>query len=169
MKEEKIRVLFVCLGNICRSPTVEAVFKERVEKSGWGKLFEIDSAGTANFHIGKAPDQRTQEHALGRGYNLSNLKARQLESNDFEHFDFVLVMDKQNLSDAQRVRSKASNAKAELKLFLDYLPEQPVREMPDPYYGGPEGFEEVLDLSEQGADSLLRTLLKKQGVLGCGC
>lgn len=165
---EKISVLFVCIGNICRSPTAEAVFRMQVEKAGWGSLFTVDSAGTSGFHVGEPPDRRAQKHASQRGYNLSSLRARQVGPKDFERFDLILTMEQSVLDTVNRLKA-FSRGKAETAQFLDYLPGHEGHDVPDPYYGSEDNFETVLDLVEQGSDALLRALLKKQGVLGCGC
>lgn len=164
---DSIGVLFVCLGNICRSPTAEAVFRQQAEKAGWGSMFRVDSAGVAGYHIGKAPDSRTCEHARIRGYDLSSLRARQFEAADFTRFDLVLAMDASVLSAMRKLQPPA--ASAEVGLFLDHLPGHEGRDVPDPYYGGAHDFETVLDLVEEGSTTLLRFLLKRQGVFGCGC
>lgn len=147
-----MRVLFVCLGNICRSPTAEAVLRQRLQQAGLAERIEVDSAGTGDWHIGKAPDSRTQEAAKRRGYDLSNLRGRQVSADDFARFDLILAMDSANLRDLQRLRP--AQAKGELDLYLRRfgLAES---EVPDPYYGGSEGFEQVLDLLEQASDALL--------------
>lgn len=163
------RVLFVCLGNICRSPTAEAVFRAQAQKAGWGSMFSADSAGVAGYHIGKAPDARTVKAAAQRGYRLDDLRARQVEAADFDRFDLLLAMDRPVLEELHRLRRGSGPGKAEMALFLDYLPGQEGAEVPDPYYGGADGFETVLDLVEEGSTALLRALLKRQGVFGCGC
>ncbi len=162
-------VLFVCIGNICRSPTAEGVFRSQVDKAGWGKLFTADSAGTSSFHVGEPPDRRAQKHAQQRGYNLSTLRARQVGPMDFERFDLILCMEKSVLETVLKLQKFARNNKAEVALFLDYLPGHEGQNVPDPYTRGEDTFERVLDLVEQGSDALLRTLLQKEGVLGCGC
>jgi len=169
MKEVKIKVLLVCLGNICRSPTAEGVLRKRIETAGWGRLFEIDSAGTAAYHIGEPPDLRSQQHARQRGYDISRLRGRQLQSSDLHNFDYVLAMDSSNLADIRRLEKITPDARAEIGLFLDYCPEHYGENVPDPYYGGPGGFETVLDLAEAASDGFIKTVLKKQGLLGCGC
>lgn len=169
MKDEKTRVLFVCLGNICRSPTAEGVFRARAEKAGWGRLFECDSAGTAAYHVGEPPDRRSQRHAKERGYDISSLRARLLSPQDFERFDYILAMDQHNLKEIQALRKFARNPRAEISLFLDYHPEQQGAEVPDPYYGEAAGFETVIDLVENASDGFLKAVLKKQGLFGCGC
>lgn len=149
------RILFVCLGNICRSPTAEGVFRHRARQAGFTDL-QIDSAGTAGWHVGKAPDPRTVAAAQRRGYDLSALRARQVLVTDFDHFDFVLAMDRQNLAELKSMAPRG--AKASLGLFLDYAGNAAFTEVPDPYYGGEAGFEQVLDLVEQASDGLIARL-----------
>ena len=167
--DDVTRVLFVCIGNICRSPTAEAVFRQRAEKAGWGKLFEADSAGISAIHAGEPPDRRAQAHAAERGYKLSHLRARQVSHVDFERFDLILCMERPVLDTVMQLRKFARTPRAETALFLDYFPGREGQDVPDPYYGGTDGFETVLDMVEEGSDALLRALLKKQGVFGCGC
>ena len=150
-------MLFVCLGNICRSPTAHAVFAGRVAARGLERRIRIDSAGTGAWHVGEAPDARTQQHARVRGYDLSPLRARQVAAGDFRAFDFVLAMDRANLAELQRMRP--ADFGGELGLFLTYG-RGPGLEVPDPYYGGERGFETVLDLVEDAADGLLDHLLR---------
>ncbi|MCW2291859.1 protein-tyrosine phosphatase [Pseudomonas sp. BIGb0408] len=147
-----MRVLFVCLGNICRSPTAEAVLRQRLQQAGLAERIEVDSAGTGGWHVGKAPDPRTLEAASRRGYDLSGLRGRQVSADDFSRFDLVLAMDGANLRDLQRMRP--AQARGELDLYLRRY-DLAVDEVPDPYYGGTEGFEQVLDLLEQASDALL--------------
>ncbi|MEE4250138.1 MAG: low molecular weight protein-tyrosine-phosphatase [Alcanivoracaceae bacterium] len=149
------RILFVCLGNICRSPTAEGVFRQRALVAGMPAL-QIDSAGTAGWHTGKAPDPRTVRAAAQRGYDLASLRARQVVENDFHQFDFILAMDRNNLADLQAIRPSRSSA--ELGLFLDYAGDFSESEVPDPYYGGDQGFELVLDLIENASDGLIARL-----------
>lgn len=163
------RVLFVCLGNICRSPTAEAVFSEQAAKAGWGAMFSADSAGVAGHHVGEAPDPRSRRAAAQRGYRMDHLRARQLELADFSRFDLLLAMDQSVLEVMRALQRQSGQVQAEAALFLDYLSGHEGRDVPDPYYGGSEGFEAVLDLVEEGSTALLRALLKRQGVFGCGC
>lgn len=155
----KISVLFVCMGNICRSPTAEGVTRVLAERLGVADRFEFDSAGTHDYHIGKAPDQRASQAAAGRGYDLSALRARQVERDDFVRFDRVLAMDRDNLELLRQ--SCPTEHLGKLGLFLEFAMGCAVEEVPDPYYGGPEGFEHVLDLVEDAAAGLLGQLSKK--------
>jgi protein-tyrosine phosphatase len=147
------KVLFVCLGNICRSPTADGIFRELVKRKKLDQKITVDSAGTGDWHIGKAPDARTIAAARKRGYDLSVLRARQVSSVDFDEFDYVLAMDDNNLRDLHRL--KPVSFAGHLGLFLDFGSHQSHREVPDPYYGGSDGFELVLDLVEEAAEGLL--------------
>ncbi|WP_188981776.1 low molecular weight protein-tyrosine-phosphatase [Pseudomonas matsuisoli] len=147
-----MRILFVCLGNICRSPTAEGVFRSKIQQAGLTDSVLIDSAGTGGWHIGKAPDARTQRAALSRGYDLSSLRARQFGPDDFDRFDLILAMDHMNLEEIRRLAKPSS--RAEMDLFLGRYDIGP-GEVPDPYYGGEDGFSRVLAMIEQGADALL--------------
>ena len=169
LMSEKIAVLFVCLGNICRSPTAEGVFRTMVEKSGWQDLFKIDSAGTAAYYVGEPPERRAQKFAKARGYDLSKLRARFISPLDFERFDYVLVMDRKNMREMEKARSFSRNPKAKLQYFLDYYPGKEGQEVPDPYGGEDQDFEHVLDLAEIAAANLLRKLLEEKGLTNCGC
>lgn len=151
---KKIRVLFCCMGNICRSPTAHGVFEALVERAGLSHLIEVDSAGTHSYHIGKAPDQRSQRTALSRGFDLSHLRARQALSADFQAFDYILAMDRSNYLDLKAISPPGLESR--LHLFLDFAPQLRTREVPDPYYGGGDGFETVFDLVEAAAEGLLR-------------
>ncbi len=144
-----VKILFVCLGNICRSPTAEGVFRAMAARELPEVALTVDSAGTAGYHVGEPPDGRTCEAALRRGYDLSGLRARVVEPRDFEVFDLILVMDRQNLETLRR-RAPAA-ARARLRLLLEFAPQSGLQEVPDPYYGGVNGFEQVLDLVEAAA------------------
>jgi protein-tyrosine phosphatase len=148
-----VGVLFVCLGNICRSPTAHGVFAHHVARRGLDRLIRVDSAGTGDWHIGHAPDKRTTAAAMLRGYDLSSLRARQVTREDFSRFDYILAMDAENLRNLQAMRP--SNYCGELKLFLDYGDDSRYREVPDPYYGGADDFALVVDLVENAALRLL--------------
>ncbi len=154
----RISVLFCCMGNICRSPTAETVFRHHVEKAGLADRIHIDSAGTHDYHIGAAPDARTQRAAKQRGYDMSSLRGRQVEAGDFARFDYVLAMDDANLDILRRLRP--NDAQDHLGLFLEFAERHAEREVPDPYYGGAEGFERVLDMVEDGANGLLQHIRK---------
>lgn len=155
----KVKVLFVCMGNICRSPTAEAVFRRYVEQEGMAELIHIDSAGTHDYHIGEAPDARTQHAAKQRGYDMSKLRGRQVEAGDFKRFDYVLAMDEANLSILENLRPR--DAESHLGLFLQFAERHGEREVPDPYFGGADGFERVLDMVEDAAGGLLRHIRLK--------
>ncbi len=154
--KQRVSVLFVCLGNICRSPTADAVFGRKVEALGLQSRLLVDSAGTGGWHVGEPPDLRSQRHAARRGYDLSPLRARQVAADDFRRFDFILAMDRDNLAELERMRPRGHAG--ELDLFLRYGSGSRGLEVPDPYYGGEQGFEEVLDLIEEAADGLLAHL-----------
>ncbi|MDO6595071.1 low molecular weight protein-tyrosine-phosphatase [Neptuniibacter sp. 1_MG-2023] len=152
------KVLFVCLGNICRSPTADGVFKQLVSTQRLHNKIYVDSAGTAAYHIGNPPDSRSIAAAKQRGYDLSSLRARQVISADFDEFDYVLAMDNENLSNLKSICPEG--AKAYVGLFLDFTG-LPVDEVPDPYYGGEGGFEYVLDLIESASAGLLQHIQKE--------
>ncbi|MCV6626596.1 MAG: low molecular weight phosphotyrosine protein phosphatase [Cellvibrionaceae bacterium] len=168
-KPAKVSVLFVCLGNICRSPSADGIMRRQVADAGLAGLVAVDSAGTGQWHVGKGPDARATAHAAQRGYDLSPLRARQFKAADFDRFDYIIPMDRQNLADieAQQVRPYGG----QLALMLDYLPagypkpgvEVPV-EVPDPYYGGEDGFEQVLDLLEAATTGLLADICQRHGL-----
>ena len=147
-----MKVLFVCLGNICRSPTAEGVLRHKLRAAGLEDRVQVDSAGTGDWHVGKAPDSRTRIAAQRRGYDLSALRARQVEAADFQRFDLILAMDQSNLRNLKALRPV--NARADIDLYLRRY-ELALDEVPDPYYGGEDGFEQVLDLIEQASDALL--------------
>jgi protein-tyrosine phosphatase len=152
-----VKILFVCLGNICRSPTAEAVMRGVAAREAPTLAITVDSAGTANYHRGAPPDRRSQAAARRRDYELAHLRARRVRDEDFAAFDLILAMDRSNLQALLARAPPATHGK--IGLFLDYAPEQPVREVPDPYYGGGNGFEDVLDLIEAAARGVLRHLL----------
>lgn len=151
-----VRVLFVCLGNICRSPTADGVFRKVVEDEGLVDRIQVDSAGTAAYHVGESPDSRSVAAAARRGYDLSPLRARQARSQDFEDFDLVLAMDLDNLRNLERLCP--SGREDRLGLFLDFAENFSEREVPDPYYSGARGFDLVLDMVEDGCRGLLKHL-----------
>lgn len=151
-----VGVVFVCLGNICRSPSAEGVFRSLVRSAGLAELITTDSAGTGAWHIGEPPDRRAQAAALSRGVDLSDLRGRQFEAADFERFDYVLAMDQSNRRDIARLCPPGRDDR--LRMFLDFAPELGRREVPDPYYGGDGGFEEVLDMIEAASGGLLNDI-----------
>lgn len=154
-----VQVLMVCLGNICRSPTAQGVFEARVRDLGLADYILVDSAGTSGWHIGEPPDARSRKAAQRRGYDLSQQRGRQVAVEDFHDFDYILAMDRQNLQ-ALKAISPVGFA-GHLGLFLEFSRKQAYLEVPDPYHGGSEGFELVLDLIEEAADGLLTDILEK--------
>lgn len=152
-----MRVLFVCMGNICRSPTAEGVFRNLLAEQGERiRVVEVDSAGTHDYHTGDPPDRRAIAAARRRGVDLTDLRARTVIDKDFERFDLILAMDRENLDMLQR-RAPAVY-RERIRLVMDFAPDAYAREVPDPYYGGANGFEEVLDLLELASHGLLREL-----------
>ncbi|MGV6827549.1 MAG: low molecular weight protein-tyrosine-phosphatase [bacterium] len=154
-----IKVLFVCMGNICRSPTAHGVFRKIVEDRELASKISIDSAGTHAYHVGNPPDERAQATAVRRGINLSDLRARQASAGDFSEFDYVLAMDEDNY---QILASLCpTDERHRLRLFMDFAPELGIREVPDPYYGGPSGFEQVFDMVEAASEGLLDEIIER--------
>jgi protein-tyrosine phosphatase len=153
-----IKVLFVCLGNICRSPTAHAVLEHKLAIAGLSDVVEVDSAGTAAWHVGKQPDSRSQQAAGKRDYDLSHLRARQAIVGDFLEFDYVLAMDNENLSNLESLSAMIpidKEVKSLPELFLASYSTQGLTQVPDPYYGGEGGFEAVLDMLEDACDQLI--------------
>ena len=155
--QRQTAILFVCLGNICRSPTAEGVLRHLLIEEAPELNVEIDSAGTADYHVGDPPDPRTRRAALRRGIDLSGLRARRVVPGDFSKFDLILAMDRQNLRDLISLRPAASIAR--LRLFMEYASD-PCLEVPDPYYGDESAFERVLDLTTLAARGLVAELRK---------
>ena len=153
------RILLVCMGNICRSPTAEVVLRNYIKNNGLGDVVEVDSAGTHGYHVGEAPDARTQRAAALRGYNLSQLRARKVARQDLDYFDLILAMDKSNLDNLKRLASPEQHER--LRLFMDYAPNFEDDEVPDPYYGLGYGFDLVLDMVEDASQGLVGQLKKK--------
>ncbi|NVJ62106.1 MAG: low molecular weight phosphotyrosine protein phosphatase [Gammaproteobacteria bacterium] len=151
-----VSILFVCLGNICRSPTAEGIFRHMVREQGLHDRIQTDSCGTAGYHIGAKPDKRSLATAQKRGYDFSDLRARKLEAKDLDRFDHILVMDKSNLDDTLQLANESNKHK--VQLFLSYHTDNDIVEVPDPYYGGPDGFEHVVDLIEDASANLLKSL-----------
>ena len=154
-------VLFVCMGNICRSPTAHGVFRHKVEQEGLVDTVVVDSAGTHNYHPNSPPDERSQAHAAKRGYDLSDLRARQVNGRDFEKFDLILVMDLDNLTQVQQECPPQYQHK--VRRLTEFCLEFDSKVVPDPYYGGGTGFDHVLDLVEDACEGLIRHV-KRQGV-----
>lgn len=156
--DQAYRVLFVCMGNICRSPTAEGVFRKLVRDAGLADRIEIDSAGTGAWHVGSQPDQRTQAAALRRGLDLSDQRARQVRARDFDEFDLIVAMDRDNLAHIKAMRPSGVQRAEGVRLMLEFSPaaaERRLRDVPDPYSGGPDGFEIVLDLIQDACAGLL--------------
>jgi protein-tyrosine phosphatase len=151
-----VKLLFVCLGNICRSPTVEGVFRSISLREAPQLVTQVDSAGTADYHVGDPPDRRSVLHARQRGYDLSALRARQVTRADFTHFDLLLAMDEANLVELRRMAPPAQRERAQL--LLEYAGHAPERAVPDPYYGAAQDFERVVDLAEAATGGLLARL-----------
>lgn len=154
-----VSVLFVCLGNICRSPTAEGVFRQLCENQGVISGLRIDSAGTAGWHDGKPPDGRAVAAARQHGIDLTSLRARQVSPSDFYSFDYILAMDGDNLSELQQCRPPDSTA--DIRLFLSYAIQCEQTDVPDPYYGGDEGFEQVLELTRNASAGFLMHLIAR--------
>ena len=154
-----VRVLFVCLGNICRSPTAEGVFRKRVTEAGLAGRVEIDSAGTHAYHVGAPPDARAQQAARQRGIDLSGLRGRQATARDIEQFDYVLAMDRENHENLLDICPDGLEHK--VRLFMEFAPARSEKEVPDPYFGGPAGFDCVLDMIEDAAVGLLDDIRKR--------
>jgi protein-tyrosine phosphatase len=150
----------VCMGNICRSPTAEGVFRRRLRDAGLDQLVRLDSAGTHAYHIGSAPDPRARRAASERGYDLSGLIGRQVQPSDFEEFDLILAMDQENLENLRQFCPTDHLHK--LRLFLSFSERFGGQEVPDPYYGGPQSFDRVLDMVEDAADGLLAEIQRRQ-------
>jgi len=153
MRGKRLGVLFVCTGNICRSPTAEAVFRKLVADAGMSEAILTDSAGTHGYHVGEPPDPRAQASAADRGYDLSALRARKVERSDFQRFDLIVAMDREHAASLSRIAE--ASAAYKLKLMMSYASRFTDEDVPDPYYGGPQDFERVLDMIEDAARGLL--------------
>ncbi len=162
MNEAEYKILFVCMGNICRSPTAEAVFYKRLAERYLLQKIKIDSAGTHNFHPGSPPDERSQKHALKRGYDLSKLRARAVVDQDFEEFDLLLTMDWDNRALLEE-RCPAMHLH-KIRGLTEFLQTSQAQVIPDPYYGGVQGFEHVLDLIEEASEGLVKFVAQKLNV-----
>lgn len=155
-----MRLLFVCMGNICRSPSAEGVFRRVLAERAPDVAIEIDSAGTHDYHVGNPPDRRAIEAARRRGIDITSLRARQVSRNDFARFDLILAMDEENVDELKR--RAPSEYHGRIRLLMEFAANAPLRYVPDPYYGGPSGFEQVLDLLEEAAEGLLEEVLRRQ-------
>ncbi|SPC05838.1 low molecular weight protein-tyrosine-phosphatase [Cupriavidus taiwanensis] len=151
-------ILMCCMGNICRSPTAEGVLRAKLDAAGLAALVELDSAGTHEYHLGRAPDPRTQRHALQRGYDLSALRARKVGVPDFDRFDLILAMDRENLAGLLQLRPDAGD---KVRLLMSFATRHDADEVPDPYYGEGDGFERVLDYIEDACDGLVAELRRR--------
>lgn len=156
-----VRVLFVCLGNICRSPSAEGVFRRLLEREGLESVVDVDSAGTHAYHVGSPPDARAQEAASRRGIDLSGLRGRRAGPEDIEAFDHVLAMDRENLTNLVSI---AGGHASKIRLLMEYSERFEETEVPDPYYGGANGFERVLDMIEDASEGLLRELRRRHAL-----
>jgi protein-tyrosine phosphatase len=156
------RILFICLGNICRSPMAVGVFRRLVEEQGLADRFEIDSAGLGDWHVGQAPDTRAQAAARARGLDISRQCARQVRPEDFAYFDLLLVMDRSNR--AELACLAPLEARSKIRHFLDFAPEIGTKDVPDPFFGGAEGFDHALDLIEAAARGLLAALIREEAI-----
>ena len=154
------KILFVCLGNICRSPAAEGVFKQKLKERGLEKLFVVDSAGTGGWHVGNLADPRMRETALSRGIELTS-RSRKIEESDLYEFDHILVMDKDNLDAVQSlIKDNKNPLNSKIKLILSYSKNSQLEEVPDPYYGGQNGFDKVIDLLDDAMDGLIDSLME---------
>ncbi|MBB6455379.1 protein-tyrosine phosphatase [Salirhabdus euzebyi] len=157
MNNRKVKVLFVCLGNICRSPMAEAVFRDLIQKEGLENKFEVDSAGIGDWHIGQAPHQGTQEVLKGKSIMFEGMKARQVKESDWDEFAYIVAMDAQNRKDLMAIRKPHENI--EIKLLMDYVPNSKEKNVPDPYFTG--NFDYTYELIKEGCTHLLQAIKKK--------
>ncbi len=156
---KKVKVCFVCMGNICRSPTAHAVFRQLVREKGLEEVIEIDSAGTHAYHVGEMPDRRSMQVAKSRGIEMQDLRARKVDFGDLYEFDYILAMDEANYHNLMALALPEHYEK--IRMFLEFAPEVEETEVPDPYYGGPQGFEHVFDLVQQASEGLLAEIERK--------
>jgi protein-tyrosine phosphatase len=160
ISRNKVSVLFICMGNICRSPTAEGVFRDKVKQAGLNVDIHIDSAGTHDYHVGNPPDSRAQDAARGRGYDLSDLRGRQVNKQDFEVFDYILAMDKDNLS--LLLKNCPAHQQHKVRRLLSFSQRFHNLDVPDPYYGGRDGFDNVLDMVEDAALGLIAAIKQQE-------
>lgn len=156
-----MRILLVCMGNICRSPTAEGVLRQFIRDHNLGTQVEVDSAGTHGYHVGEAPDSRTQRAAAVRGYDLSQLRSRKVARQDLDYFDLILAMDESNLDNLMRLADPEQRGK--IRLFMDYAKNFDDKEVPDPYYGLGHGFDLVLDMVEDASLGLIEDIKRQLG------
>ncbi|WP_404424147.1 low molecular weight protein-tyrosine-phosphatase [Thalassospira australica] len=157
-----IKVLFVCTGNICRSPTADGIFSTMVSKAGLSAHIQVDSCGLSGYHAGEQADPRSREIATSRGYDLSTIRARKIRPDDYSDFDYILAMDEGHLADMQR--QSPAQYRAKLALFLDHHPNRKGQSVPDPYYGGANGFVSVFDMIEETSNALLASIRARHGI-----
>ena len=157
----KMKLLFICLGNICRSPAAEGIMRQMVEERALYNDIIVDSAGIGSWHVGEMPDPRMRKHAARRGYDLSPLRARQFRSDDFQKFDYIIVMDEENYHDVMERGGVYADARKVLRMKDYFIRYKGLQSVPDPYYGGAEGFERALNLIEDGCEGLLKDLVNK--------
>ncbi|HET6232132.1 MAG TPA: low molecular weight protein-tyrosine-phosphatase [Longimicrobiaceae bacterium] len=162
MTPDPVRVLFVCLGNICRSPLAEAVFRQQVERRGLSSRFQVDSAGTSGYHRGAAPDRRSAETARRRGVEVTG-RSRQLGEQDLRSFGWVIAMDAENLAEIEALRARTGGT-ARVHRLREWDPERSGLDVPDPYYGGPRGFDDVHDIVERSCAALLEHVVAEEGL-----
>jgi protein-tyrosine phosphatase len=162
MSQKKIKVLMVCMGNICRSPLAHGLFEALVEREGLADVILVDSAGTHAYHVGEPPDPRSQQTAMRHGIDLSRQRARRVSRDDFEHYDYILAMDQDNFHNL--ISNAPEEQQEKVQLFLAFAPQRREREVPDPYYGGPDGFEHVYELVEAAAAGLLADIRGRHGL-----
>lgn len=161
---ERIGVLFVCTGNICRSPTAQGVFESLVKQRQLSHRFLIDSAGISSSHVGSAPDPRSQQIAKARGVDLSKQRARKVKPDDFQRFHYLIAMDDSHYEVLNRLRNEAGESESRVHLLLEFSPQLGLTEVPDPYYGPINGFQRVFDVVETGCQQLLRDLIARHGL-----
>lgn len=163
VNSEKIRILFVCLGNICRSPAAEGIMKQKIKDNDLEDIIEVDSAGTSGWHQGELPDERMRLHGEKRGYDFSS-RSRKFDASDFSKFDYIIVMDDSNFENVKKM-ARSSEQKDKIHLMTDFSVEYAHHDyVPDPYYGGSSGFELVMDLLEDATEGLLQVVRKKYGL-----
>ncbi|MCW8964960.1 MAG: low molecular weight phosphotyrosine protein phosphatase [Gammaproteobacteria bacterium] len=155
----KVKVMFVCMGNICRSPTAHGVFRKLVQDEGYADDIYIESSGTIAYHVGEPPDSRAQQTARQRGLDMSDLRAQKVKASDFEEFDYILPMDRDNYDSL--ISSSSPEHHEKIKMFLSFAPSVASREVPDPYYGGASGFDQVFDMVEAGSRGLLDEIIER--------